>query len=189
MTRTLRIAAAQPLQGHSKRYLWHPMLFARRKKQTAPAPAPVASAQARDRRQVSGVRVLCRCSLVLPKLDPFSAFRARCEGFFVLNVRGGSLYLAHPFTEESASRAFPPESALPVKEFTLYPPQGEPIRIGTLRVRYLKLSTGERLTGLVLRFVGLDESQLDALNGLPARCPTVVGDEESIIPEKELHRM
>lgn len=153
----------------------------------AQAPARVA-AEARDRRQVSGVRVLCRCSLELPKLDPFSAYRARREGFMVLNVRGGSLYLAHPFTEEGARRAFPPERAVTVKHFTLHPEEGGPIELGRVDVRYLKTVRGRELTGLVLRFVGLDERQIDLLNALRERCPAVTGDEEEAVPKEALFR-
>ena len=180
-----------------------PMPFARRRKPdpsvrrrvrravapAAGAPPAVAAAAAapRDRRLVSGPRVLCRCSLELPKLDAFSTYRAAREGFMVLNVRGGSLYLAHQFTEEGARRAFPDGSALALKRFTLYPPDGgEPVVIGTLGVRFLKLVRGRRLDGLVLRFTGLDDRQIDLLGGLAQRCPTVDGDEEAAVPREAL---
>ena len=154
----------------------------------ATRPPPRVAPEARDRRQVSGARVLCRCSLELPKLDPFSAYRARREGFMVLNVRGGSLYLAHPFTPEGAERVFPPGRAVAVKDFTLWPDGGDPVALGRVGVRYLKTVEGHGLVGLVLRFVGLDERQMDLLNGLRERCPTVDGDEQAAVPKEALLR-
>lgn len=148
----------------------------------APAAAPIASEPPRDRRLVSGERVLCRCSLDLPRHDPFSPYRERCAGYIVMNVRGGSLYLPVPLGEREIAQIFPSGGAAPVKRFTLYPDEGEPILVGDLRARYLKTREGRRLRGHVLRFVGLDETQLELLNGLPSRFPLVSGDEESAIP-------
>ena len=58
----------------------------------------------------------------------------------------------------------------------------EPILVGDLRARYLKTRQGRRLRGHVLRFVGLDETQLELLDGLPTSFPVVDGDEESAVP-------
>lgn len=163
------------------------MRFAKRK--SAPLKAePTLAPVVRDRRMVSGMRVLCRCALELPKLDPFSAYKASRQGYMVLNVRGGSLYLAQPFSESAAKRVFPPGQVLPVKNFTLYPPGGPPIVIGELGARYLKV-VEEPPCALVLRFVGLDEKQLELMNGLEAVCPPVLGNERVAIPMDELQRL
>ena len=166
-------------------------MFARRKVSPTPAsrsapksasgPAPARAA--RDRRLVSGARVLCRCRIELPRLDPFSVHRTGGEGYAVLNVRGGCFYLDQPFTEDGARRAFPPDRPLALRALTLCPPEGEPVELGALRVRYLKFVASDRLRGVVLRFVGLSETQLDALNGLSERCPAVTGPEERAVPE------
>lgn len=153
------------------------------------APAPPVAVAKRNRRQVSGDRVLCRCSLELPKHDPFSNYRASCEGFIVLNVRGGSLYLAHQFNEDSVRQAFPPDKASLIKDFKLYQKEGTPIPIGDLHVRFLKFKQGLELTGLVLRFVNLTDAQMDLLNGLTSHFPIVTGSEETAIPQDALHRM
>ena len=143
----------------------------------------------RNRRLVSGERVVVRCSLELPKRDPFSSYRARCEGFIVLNVRGGSLYMAHPLNDDAIREVFPDGKASRIRRLTLFPEGEAPIVVGDLQARHLKTRKGERLTGLVLRFVGLDERQIDVLNGLSTRLPSVDGDEESAVPFDALHRL
>ena len=152
-------------------------------------PAAASAAKAVDRRLISGQRVLARCSLELPNHNPFSSYRARRQGLMVMNVRGGSLYLPHQFSEQGARQAFPPGQSSTIRAFTLYPDEGRPIAVGDVTVRYLKLRHGQRLDGLVLRFVGLDEGQLELLNRLPERFPVVHGDEERAISEDALHRL
>lgn len=142
----------------------------------------------RNRRLISGERVVCRCSLELPKLDPFSNHQARHAGFMVLNVRGGSLYLTQAFTDPGARRAFPDDPRSVIRKLTLYPRDGEPVLIGDIRVRYLKLIDRGEAVGLVLRFVNTTEHQLDLLNGLPSIFPAVTDDEASSIPLGELRR-
>ena len=143
---------------------------------TAPAPASI------NRRLISGERVLCRCALELPKHDPFSSYREHREGYIVMNVRGGSLYLTRPLGDGDIERTFPRGKASTIKRFTLHPETGEPIVVGDVQARFLKTRHGLRLSGLVLRFVGLDERQMNLLNALPEHFPVVEGDEEAAIP-------
>jgi len=136
----------------------------------------------RNKRLISGARVLCRCSLVLPKLDPFSALKVAREGYMVINVRGASLYMAEQFSDEHAKKVFPEASSPRIKKFVLYPPNAPAVQIGEVNVRYIRLTNGVELKGLILRFVNTTEKQLDQLNELLTLCPQVEGDEESAIP-------
>lgn len=64
----------------------------------------------------------------------------------------------------------------------------DPVLIGDLGARLLKLAEDREPPGLVLRFVDLSESQLDLLDGLPARFPIVEGPEQESIPAHRLAR-
>lgn len=135
----------------------------------------------KNRRLISGSRVLCPCSLDLPKLDPFSAFKASRKGIIAINVRGGSLYLNEQLTEAHARNIFPADTKSTIRNFILYPPDNPEIRLGEIHVRYLRLTDAAKLSGLILRFVGLSENQLDQLNNLLTLCPTFEGDEEQAV--------
>ena len=135
----------------------------------------------KNRRLVSGDRVLCKCSMLLPSLNPFAGIKISRSGYMVLNVRGGSLYLAQQLNEQSVASIFPPDKTSLIKQLTLYPDNGSAILLGDMNVRYLKMTDGLKYVGLVLRFVNISEEQLDILIGLPDYFPLVSGDEESVI--------
>ena len=104
----------------------------------------------------------------------------------VVNVRGGSLYLAEQLTDMHAKKVFPPGKTSTIKKFTLYPPNEPEILIGDINARYLRLVDGVSASGLILRFVNPTDIQLDLLNSVLTLCPTVEGEEEQAIPLNEL---
>jgi hypothetical protein len=140
----------------------------------------------KNNRLISGARVLCKCSLELPKLDPFSKFRDYRKGLMVMNVRGGCLYLADQLTDMNARKVFPPGNTSTIKKFTLYPPNDPEILIGDIKVRYLRLINGASASGLILQFVNSTEIQLGLLNSLLTLCPPVECAEDSAIPPNKL---
>jgi len=142
-----------------------------------------------DRRLISGERMLCRCSFELPNENPFSSYRVKRHGYMIMNVRGGSFYMFQPMSEETARKTFPSGQASMIKRFTLHPADEPVIPIGDIGARFLKIAHGDKLSGMVLRFSGLNEQQLDLLNSLAARFPVVDGSEEDAIPMDELRRL
>jgi hypothetical protein len=132
----------------------------------------------RDRRAISGNRVLCACSLDLPKVDPFYAMKTYREGHIILNVRGGSLYIPNQFTVVSIKHLFKPAEASTIRNFNLYPESSTEISLGNVDARFLNFTNGKLHVGMVLRFVNLTEKQLDTLNSLVSQLPAVSGSEE-----------
>jgi len=104
----------------------------------------------------------------------------------VLNVRGGNLYLPEQFSLEKAKSIFPEGEKNQIRFFTLYGENDVKIVIGDVQVRFLKLTEGDKISGLVLRFIHLSDHQLDLLNSLGEFFPFVEGDEEAAIPMDEL---
>lgn len=144
--------------------------------------------ESQNRRLVSGQRVVCSCTLELPKTNPFSAYKAVREGVIVLNVRGGSLYLADQFTDTSIVKVFPPDHSSTIKNIKLYAATGPVVDLGNVEVRYLKLNRRTRMTGIVVKFVNLSDAQMDKLNALGELFPEAGADEEASIPLESVYR-
>jgi hypothetical protein len=47
-----------------------------------------------DKRAISGDRVVCACSMQLPKLDPFKPLNIHRKGYLILNIRSCLLHLS-----------------------------------------------------------------------------------------------
>ena len=150
--------------------------------------ASVSMAESRNRRLVSGQRVVCACSLELPKSDPFLVYKASRKGVFVLNVRGGSLYLADQFTERSIAKVFPSDQSSVIKNIKLYPKDAPIVELGDISVRYLKLTQDSKMVGVVVRFTNLTDGQIDILNDLPKHFPIAGSDEVASVPIDDVYR-
>jgi len=142
-----------------------------------------------DKRLISGGRVICQCSLILPKDNPFANYKAQRSGYIVLNVRGANLYLGIQFTPENVAQAFPPDEYALIKKLTLFDDEGHEVVVGDINVRFLKFTDGSKVTGMVLRFVNTSEEQLDLLNSLVDIFPLVEGPEEDAIPAEKLEQL
>lgn len=137
---------------------------------------------------ISGQRVVCSVSLDLPKTDPFSAYKASRSGVFVMNVRGGSLYLADQFTETSIVKVFPPDQSSVIKNIKLYPKDSPVVDLGDIAARYLKLCKRSKMAGIVVKFVNLTDTQIDILNDLGSKFPVAGVDEGASIPLEDVYR-
>lgn len=132
----------------------------------------------KNNRLISGNRVICRCTLELPKVDAFSNFQTDRQGYLSFNTRGGALYMGQQFTPLSINKVFNGDEASTLKNVVLYPPELPEVRLGQLNARFLHFTQGQKFIGLVIRFVGLSEMQLDCLNTLCDTLPSVEGSEE-----------
>jgi len=141
-----------------------------------------------NRRLISGQRVVCSCTLELPKTDPFSNYKAVRTGVLVLNVRGGSLYLADQFTETSILKVFPPDQSSIIKNIKLFSENVSPVELGNVSVRYLKMNKRTKMVGVILKFVNLSEKQIDILNSLGEKFPIAGSDEEASVPIEAVYR-
>ncbi len=135
----------------------------------------------KNKRLISGNRVICRCSLELPKIDPFDNFKLHRAGYMVFNTRGGSLYMPQQFTEMSITKLFKPNEASKLKKLTFQPEVGAQVVVGDMQARFLKFTNSAGHSGMVLRFVNLAERQLDILNTLVDSLPGIGDDEEGAI--------
>lgn len=122
--------------------------------------------------------MLCRCSLDLPKVDPFNAVKVHRTGYVVFNTRGCSLYVTPQFTEKSVGKLFHGDKPGTIKNFMLFPEAADVIKLGNVNARFLHFTKGARLKGMVLRFVNLSEIQLDTINQLSTTLPMATGDTE-----------
>lgn len=132
----------------------------------------------KNRRLISGERVLCKCSLDLPKVDPFDAMKVHRNGYMVFNTRGCSLYVTPQFTNESVGKLFKGDTPGTIKNLLLYPESSDTIKLGSVNARFLHFTDGSLLKGMVLRFVNLSEPQLDTINQLSVTLPVATGDTE-----------
>lgn len=135
------------------------------------------SAARLDRRKISGNRVICMCSVEMPKLDPFNNYSNVQKGPFVFNVRGGSLYTWTHYTDKSIADIFPPDKPAHLRNLQLFPVDQPVISLGDIKARFLRFDGEHNSQGLILRFVHLSEGQLDKLNELTAALPGVAEDE------------
>lgn len=135
------------------------------------------SAAGPDRRKISGNRVICMCSVEMPKLNPFSNYNNQQTGPFVFNVRGGSFYSWTHYTDKSIAEIFTPGKPARLRNLQLTPIDQPVISLGDIHARFLRFNGEYNAQGLVLRFVDLTDGQLDQLNELTVALPTVTDDE------------
>lgn len=133
---------------------------------TSEAIQPIKSIETqtyRDRRKVSGERVSCQCEFILPSADPFNQHSIKTLGTMVLNVRGCGLYLQQPLEAEDIKRIFPETRLVILKKILLTGSDSQKFSITNLSIRRVRLVTDEMGLGIVMRFVNLNENQLDIL--------------------------
>lgn len=137
-----------------------------------------------DRRKLSGSRVVAKCEVVLPVSNPFSYYIDNVKkGYIVLNIRGGSLYLAESFTKE---KLFPDGETTEFKKLTLQPRDKPEIVIENIKITFIRLRKGKNRDGIVFRFTDISEEHLDSLETLRFKLPTIESDEESSVPFEEV---
>lgn len=134
-----------------------------------------------DKRAISGDRVVCACSMQLPKVDAFNRLKTLRKGYLIFNTRGGAFYLSQQFTDETITQLFLPGETGLIKEFKLYPRGGSEISLGQVHARFLYFTDTQPLPGMVLRFANLSEQQLELLNKLTNELPKIGASENSII--------
>ncbi len=135
----------------------------------------------KNNRLISGNRVICRCSLELPKVDAFSNIKIDRQGYLAFNTRGGALYMGQQFTPLTINKVFNGDEPATLKKFILYPPDAPAIKLGQVDARFLHFTEGQKFIGMVIRFVGLNENQLDNLNKLCDTLAPFDGSEELAI--------
>jgi hypothetical protein len=119
--------------------------------------------------------------LELPKVDAFSNFRTERQGYLSFNTRGGALYMGQQFTPLTINKVFNGDEAATLKNVVLYPPEHPEVRLGHIEARFLHFTPGQKFIGMVIRFVGLSEPQLDSLNTLCDTLTPVENNEEVAI--------
>ncbi len=145
-------------------------------------PAPKFDAPAEiNKRAISGDRVVCACSMQLPKVDSFNQLKIHRKGFLIFNARGGAFYIANQFTEDNIHDLFEPGEPGMLKNFKLYP-KGEPeISLGQFSARFLYFTDTKPFRGMVMRFGKLSPRQLEQFNELTNRLPRVGPSEQAFI--------
>jgi len=132
----------------------------------------------KNNRLISGNRVICQCSLELPKVDAFSNIKTDRQGYLAFNTRGGALYMGQQFTPLTINKIFNGDEPATLKQFVLYPPDAPAVKLGEIDARFLHFTEGKKFIGMVIRFVGLSEIQLDRLNTLCDSLPPMEDREE-----------
>ncbi|MEH6628223.1 MAG: hypothetical protein V7739_17405 [Motiliproteus sp.] len=139
-----------------------------------------------DKRKFSGDRVLAECEVVLPVTDPFARYNNVKTGHLVLNIRGGCLYLAEHFTEETMEKFFPDGQTTVFQKLTLLPKDNPEIVLENIKVNFVRLRKEENREGIVFRFSDISEEHLDTLDSLRRKLPTIGSDEEASVPFNEI---
>jgi len=89
--------------------------------------------------------------------------------------------MAQQFTPLTINKVFNGDEPATLKKFVLYPPDAPEVRFGQVDARFLHFTQGKKFIGMVMRFVGLTEAQLDKLNTLCETLDPVEGSEEVAI--------
>jgi len=134
-----------------------------------------------NKRAISGDRVVCKCSMQLPKTDTFNQLKIHRNGVLIFNTRGGAFYLSDQFTEENIHELFEPGQSGVIKNFKLYPPGGAEVSIGQISARFLYFTNTHPFKGMVLRFGKVSERQLKQLNELTQTLTKVGPSEQDFI--------
>lgn len=151
-------------------------------------PAPQFKKPAKlNKRAISGNRVICACSMQLPKVNAFNQLKIHRKGYLVFNTRGGALYLSPQFDESTVNQLFKPGEAGTIKNFKLYPRGNAEIVVGQISARYLFFTQSQAMPGMVMRFGNMSERQLIMLNTLMQELPRVGPNEHEFI-QKALRR-
>ncbi len=137
----------------------------------------------KNRRLVSGKRVICYSSMILPKVNQFSSVKALRDGPLVFNVRGCSLYCLPQYNPNTIREVFKSDEPGVIKEFRLFPPGSKPINLQNVTARFVRFTNTQKHVGMVLRFVNLNETQLDTLFALTDSLPEVSTNEEQQISD------
>ena len=91
----------------------------------------------------------------------------------LLNVRGCALYLPNQYTELSIVKLFASGKPGVITELKLQPENLPEVNLVEVSARFLRFTGNEPEVGMVLRFVNLSESQMDAINNLVELLPPV----------------
>lgn len=125
-----------------------------------------------NRRLVSGPRVLAKCEVLLPKVDPFDHTNRSVKlGFLVFNVRGGCLYFREHIFEQNVDRIFPNGSTTVFKRLSVICSDNSEFSIENIKVKYLRYRKHGKRGGIVFRFLDFTEQQLDCLEMLQKMLP------------------
>jgi hypothetical protein len=141
-----------------------------------------------NKRAISGDRVVCACSMQLPKVDAFNHLKIHRKGYLIFNARGGAFYIPQQFTENTVKQLFKPGEPGLIKDFKLYPKGKQAIVIGQVSARFLYFVGKEPWPGMVMRFGNLNERQLDTLNKLVKVLPKVETSEQAFIQRAQRKR-
>lgn len=140
----------------------------------------------KDKRKISGDRVLAECEVLLPNSDPFSHYNNLKAGHIVLNTRGGSLYLAEHFNERNIEKIFPNGETTVFNTLKLSANSQPDIILAGLKVKFLRLRKEPHREAIVFRFIDLTEEQLDLLSIAQYQLPAIGDNEESSVPFEEV---
>ena len=151
-------------------------------------PAPKFDAPKKlDKRAISGNRVVCACSMQLPKVDPFNQLKIHRKGYLIFNTRGGAFYISQQFTDHTVTQLFNSGETGLIKNFKLHPRDSAEILLGDVHARFLYFTDTRPLPGMVLRFSNLSERQLEMLNSLTHQLPKI-GESEKVFIANALKR-
>lgn len=137
----------------------------------------------KNRRLVSGKRVICYSSMILPKVNHFSSVKPLRDGPLVFNVRGCAFYCLPQYNQKTINDVFKSDQPGVIKDFRLFPQGGQPINLENVSARFVRFTNSQKHVGMVLRFVNLNEIQLDTLFSLTESLPEVSSDEEQQISQ------
>ncbi len=140
-------------------------------------------AENKNRRLVSGKRVICYSSMILPKINQFSSVKPLRDGPLVFNVRGCAFYCLPQYNQNTIRDVFNSDKPGVIKEFRLFPQGSQPIDLKNITARFVRFTNSQKHVGMVLRFVNLNETQLDTLFSLTESLPEVSSDEEQQISQ------
>lgn len=140
----------------------------------------------KDKRKLSGDRVLAKCELTLNIVDPYSTYSRVKTGHFVMNVRGGCLYLTEKIQKRNLQHIFPDGHTAKFRQLALMRDDLPDIVLRDLNVEFLRLREQADRTGIVFRFVDTTESQMDLLYKAQTELPAISSDEEASVPFEEV---
>ena len=142
-----------------------------------------------DKRKFSGDRVLAKCQIQFHKADPFDYHDNIKNGYMVLNVRGGCLYIAEKLTDENIKKIFPDGDTGFFTKLSLFTDDKPEIVIENIMLKFLRIREGDNLAGMVFRFVELTDDHMDMLESLKDNLTVIGSSEEASIPIDEIKNL
>ena len=139
------------------------------------------SAVVNDKRKISGNRVIAKCELNLYVIDPYSSLNKTKMGYFVLNARGGCLYLSEHIHKRNLHNIFPDGEVTKIKRLVLSRELKPDIIIDDLNIMFLRLIKQTNREGIVFRFVDITEAQMDLIYTAQSELPTINSNEETSV--------